>query len=209
MPLPPAATVACLLSAITTLAACSPEVYQADVGHFAAGVTAASETFATLQDEDLQRQVAEVQEEIVARRAVAGLTDDCEELGLKLQKDSQCLAEWAAFRPGERAQPACPEVKGFYALPTDAGARCQLGIESGSGFVPALPQPRPAYPVLGQINRQLEAYAEGLAEITAAEDGQALKAALGDARDALVRLDERVGTASGRMPPAPGRGSGG
>lgn len=180
------------------LAACAPEVYRDDVGRFAGGVTAATDTFALLQSEDLARQQAEFQDEIVTRHAAVGLTDACQDLLLKLQGDAACLADWAAFRRGVRERPACPEPEGFYTLPPDAGASCRLGAESGSGFRPAGPEPALAYPLLGELNRRLQAYATGLAEITAADDGAALTSAVGDARDALVRVDQRVGEVSGR-----------
>jgi hypothetical protein len=180
------------------LAACAPEVYREDVGRFATGVTAATDTFALLQAEDLARQQAELQDEIIHKRAPVGLTDACQDLLQKLQGDAKCLADWAAFRRGVRPQPTCPEPEGFYSLPPDAGAQCRLGIESGSGFRPAAPEPALAYPVLGELNRQLQAYASGLGEITAADDSEALTSALGDARDALVRIDQRIGEATAR-----------
>ena len=148
-----AAIVACSLLFVS---ACTPTVFKGDIATFGKGVDETAAAFDGLHERVLAKYKSDKMQDFADENTVIGVRDTCTAVAIEgqLTKDTQCLAQWAAFRAtperNRGPKPACPgasdSVRGgeyvFYdlaGLGEKEAITCRLGVMKADGTIDPAP----------------------------------------------------------------------
>ena len=212
-----AAIVAC--SALF-VSACTTTVFKGDIATFGKGVDDTAAAFDGLHERVLAKYKSDKMQDFADENTVIGVLDTCTAVAIEgqLTKDTQCLAQWAAFRAtperNRGPKPACPGASdsvrsGEYAFYDLAGLgekeamTCRLGVMKADGTID--PAPFDDAEVLltnsPKLLPALKAYAAALVAIADAADRDALQESVGKAKEQVTRLGTRIDGLDGKTSP--------
>lgn len=182
-----------MLGAILMTASCTPTMYKPDVERISTSIDSATESFKTLVNENVAKEIVDRDQGFVDGNARLALGPDCDKLKNLLAEEQNCLVSWSLFRqsPSTEAKPSCTEPAPFAPTPPEL-QECRLGTMQGGSFV--------RVPVASandarnhlRLADALAAYAAQLKAIVSAADGAQLEAATADVGAAAQSLRDKL-----------------